>query len=74
MFQYEYTGTFPELFRDEKTKGKVFASGIGVPLARALDVIDIALRTYEDFDTVMPVLITMRFVKGDQGHARIYPI
>ena len=63
LFQYEYTGIFQELFCDEKTQGRVFASGIGVPLTRALDVIDIALRTYEDFDTIMPVLITMRFVK-----------
>jgi hypothetical protein len=67
LFQYEFTGTFQELFRDEKTKGKVFASGIGVPLSRALDVIDIALRTYEDFDTIMPALITMRFVKGTKA-------
>jgi hypothetical protein len=67
LFQYEFTGTFQELFRDEKTRGKVFASGIGVSLSRALDVIDIALRTYEDFDTVMPVLITMRFVKGTKA-------
>jgi len=67
LFQYEFTGTFQELFRDEKTKGKVFASGVGVSLARTLDVIDIALRTYEDFDTIMPVLITMRFVKGTKA-------
>ncbi len=67
LFQYEYTGTFQELFRDEKTKGKVFASGIGVPLSRALDVIEIALRTYESFDTVMPLLFTMRFVKGTKA-------
>ncbi len=67
LFQYEYTGTFQDLFRDEKTKGKVFASGIGVPVSRALDVLDIALRTYEEFDTVMPVLFTMRFVKGTKA-------
>ena len=30
-------------------------------------MIDIALRTYEDFDTIMPVLITMRFVKGTKA-------
>jgi hypothetical protein len=64
LFQYEYSGTFQEIFRDEKTKGKVFASAIGVPLAKALDVIDIVLRTYDEFDRVMPVLCTMRFVKG----------
>lgn len=67
LFQYEYTGTFQEIFRDEKTKGKVFASGIGVSPSRALEVVDIALRTYEDFDTIMPVLITLRFVKGTKA-------
>jgi len=67
MFQYEFTGTFQEIFRDEKTQGKVFASGIGLSPSRALDVIDIALRTYEAFDTIMPVLITLRFVKGTKA-------
>ena len=67
LFQYEFTGTFQEIFRDEKTKGKVFASGIGLSPSRALEVVDIALRTYEDFDTVMPVLITLRFVKGTKA-------
>ena len=67
LFQYEYTGIFQELFRDEKTKGKVFASGIGLSPSRALEVVDIALRTYEDFDTVMPVLITLRYVKETQA-------
>ena len=67
LFQYEFTGTFQEIFRDEKAKGKVFASGIGVAPSRALEVVDIALRTYEDFDTIMPVLITLRFVKGTKA-------
>ena len=76
MFQYEYTGTLQELFRDEKTRGKVFASGIGLSTSRALDVIDIALRTYEDFDTILSVLITLRFVKGTKatmGFTKFYP-
>jgi len=67
LFQYEYTGVFQELFRGEVTKGKVFASGIGVPLSRGLDILDIALRTYEEFDVVMPALFTMRFVKGTKA-------
>ena len=67
LFQYEYTGVFQELFRGEVTKGKVFASGIGVPVSRGLDVLDIALRTYEEFDVVMPALFTMRFVKGTKA-------
>ncbi|NKB80528.1 MAG: hypothetical protein GKS05_01255 [Nitrospirales bacterium] len=67
LFQYEFTGTFQEIFRDEKTKGEVFASGIGISPSSALEVIDIALRTYEDFNTIMPVLITLRFVKGTKA-------
>ena len=67
LFQYEFTGTFQEIFRDESTKGKVFASGIGLSPAKALEVVDMALRTYEDFDTIMPVLITLRFVKGTKA-------
>ena len=67
LFEYEYTGTIPQLFRDEKTQGKVFASGIGIPIENALDVLDIALRTYEETGKVMPILYTMRFVKGTQA-------
>ena len=67
LFQYEYSGVFQEIFRGEVTKGKVFASGIGIPLSRGLEVLDIALRTYETFDIVMPVLFTMRFVKATRA-------
>lgn len=67
LFQYEYTGTFQELFRGEKTRGKVFASGIGLPLSRCLDAMDIALRTYEAFGIIMPVLFTIRYVKGTKA-------
>ena len=67
LFQYEYTGIFQELFRGEVTQGKVFASGIGLPPTRALNVLDIALRTYEEMDVVMPVLITLRFVRGTKA-------
>jgi len=67
IFQYEITGTFLDLFRGEKTRGKVFASGIGLELSRALEALKIALDTYENFGTIMPVLITMRFVKGTKA-------
>ena len=67
MFQYEITGTFLDLFRGEKTRGKVFASGIGLELSRALDALDIVLDTYEKFGTIMPILVTMRFVKGTKA-------
>ncbi len=61
---YEVTGAIKDLFRGEKTTGKVFASGVGVRLADALKVLTIALETYKNFGTVLPMLITLRFVKG----------
>ncbi len=64
---YAITGTIRDLFRGEKTTGKVYASGIGVPLANALDTLNIALDTYENLNTVSPVLITMRYVKGTRA-------
>ncbi len=67
LFQYEITGTFLDLFRGEKTRGKVFASGIGLELSRALEALDIALEAYQHFGTIMPVLLTMRFVKGTEA-------
>ena len=64
---YEVTGAIKDLFRGEKTTGKVFASGVGVPLSNALDVLSIALDTYANFGTILPMLITLRFVKGTQA-------
>lgn len=64
---YVVTGTIRDLFRGEKTTGKVYASGIGVPLANALETLKIALDTYADLGKVLPVLITMRYVKGTQA-------
>lgn len=61
---YDVTGTIRDLFRGEKTTGKVFASGVGVPLSNALDVLSIALDTYANFGRILPMLITLRFVKG----------
>lgn len=64
---YEVTGAIKDLFRGEKTTGKVFASGVGVPLDKALDVLSIAMDTYKNFGTVLPMLITLRFVKGTKA-------
>lgn len=64
---YELTGTFKDLFRDEKIVGKVFTSAVGVPLSRALDALSIAFDTYKNFGAVLPVILTMRFVKGTRA-------
>ena len=64
---YEETGAIRDLFRGEKVTGKVFASGVGVPLANALDTLNVALNTYANFGTILPMLITLRFVKGTKA-------
>lgn len=67
LYEYDITGTFLDLFRGEQARGKVFASGIGIPISRSLDVLEIAFKTYEKFGTVLPVLFTIRFVKGTKA-------
>lgn len=64
---YEITGTFKDLFRGEKFVGKVFTSAVGLPLAKALDALAIAFETYKNFGAVLPVILTMRFVKGTKA-------
>jgi FAD/FMN-containing dehydrogenase len=61
---YAITGTFKDLFRGEKAEGKLFVSDIGIPLSRALDALTIALDTYENIGTLLPMDCMMRFVKG----------
>ena len=67
LYEYEVTGTFLDLFRGEKAQGKVYASGIAIELQHALHVLDIALQTYDKFGTVMPILMSLRFVKGSKA-------
>ena len=64
---YKVTGTVKELFGGEKTQGPAFASGIGLPLSRSLDALSVAFDTYANFGAVLPVLFTMRFVKGTKA-------
>ncbi|KRT69289.1 MAG: FAD/FMN-dependent dehydrogenase [candidate division NC10 bacterium CSP1-5] len=59
---YAITGTFKDLFRNEKAEGKLFVSDIGVPLSRSLEALSIAFDTYANFDTVLPMTCMMRFV------------
>jgi hypothetical protein len=64
---YAITGTFIDLFRGEKTEGKLFVSDIGIPLSRSLDALSIAFNTYANFGTVLPMTCMMRFVKGTKA-------
>jgi hypothetical protein len=60
---YDLKGTIRDLFRGEITQGRVFASGAGMPLSRTLEALSIAFDTYANFGAVIPVLLTIRFVK-----------
>ena len=56
-----------DLFRGEKTLGKTLACGVGMPVARAVEAMEIAFRAYKDSNTVLPVILSHRFVKGTKA-------
>jgi hypothetical protein len=60
-------GVIRDLFRGEKTQGKTLGCGIGLPLPRALEGLEIAFRTYRHSGDVMPIILSHRFVKGTQA-------
>jgi hypothetical protein len=64
---YVKTGIIKDLFEGEIARGKNMACGIGVPLARAVDALTLAFNTYANFNLVLPMLISVRFVKGTQA-------
>jgi hypothetical protein len=53
-----------DLFRGEKTLGKTLACGIGMPVARAVEAMEIAFKAYQDVHAVLPLVLSHRFVKG----------
>ncbi len=56
-----------DLFRGEKVLGKTLACGVGMPVARAVEAMDIACTTYRDAGDVLPVILSHRFVKGTKA-------
>ncbi len=56
-----------DLFRGEKTRGKTLSAGMGVPMNRSLDAIAVAFEAYEKFGSVLPLLISTRFVRATQA-------
>ena len=64
---YFKQGLIRDLFRGEKTLGKTLACGVGLPVARAVEAMEIAFRTYKDLNTVLPVILSHRFVKGTRA-------
>jgi hypothetical protein len=64
---FEITAPIRDIFSGENTQGPVFASGIGLPMDRALEAVDLAFNTYHKFGSLLPVLVTLRFVKGTKA-------
>ncbi|MBA4141953.1 MAG: FAD-binding protein [Nitrosospira sp.] len=56
-----------DLFRGEKTLGKTLACGVGMPVARAVEAMEIAFSVYEASDAVLPLILSHRFVKGTKA-------
>ena len=64
---YEKVGAIRDLFRGEVTRGKTLACGVGVPLANAEQALRIAFETYRTFGPVLPLLLSVRYVKGTRA-------
>jgi len=64
---YEKVGTIRDLFRGEVTRGKTLACGVGVPLDKAVQALSIAFDIYKNFGAVLPLLLSVRYVKGTQA-------
>ena len=56
-----------DLFRGEKTLGKTLACGVGMPVARAVEAMEIAFEIYNESDVVLPLILSHRFVKGTKA-------
>ena len=64
---YEKVGAIRDLFRGEVARGKTLACGVGLPLDKADQALNIAFDTYENFGAVLPLLLSVRYVKGTQA-------
>ncbi len=67
LAEYEKTGTIRDIFRGETIKGKNLACGVGIPLDRTLEALDVAFDTYANESSVLPLLISTRYVKGTRA-------
>ncbi len=64
---YEKVGAIRDLFRGEVTRGKTLACGVGLPLDKAVEALNIGFDTYKNFGAVLPMLLSVRYVKGTQA-------
>jgi hypothetical protein len=56
-----------DLFRGEKVLGKTLACGVAMPVDRAVEAMDIAIKTYRDSGEILPVILSFRFLKGTKA-------
>lgn len=56
-----------DLFRGEKTLGKTLACGVGMPVVRAVEAMEIAFKAYQESTAVLPLILSHRFVKGTRA-------
>lgn len=64
---YFKLGIIRDFFRGEKTLGKTLACGVGMPVARAVEAMEIAFQIYKETKVILPVILSFRFVKGTQA-------
>lgn len=64
---YARKGIIRDLFRGEKILGKTLGCGVGLPLPRAQEALEIAFRAYRDSGDLMPIILSHRFVKGTRA-------
>ena len=64
---HETVGTIRDLFRGEIPRENSLLCGFGVPLDQAEQAVRIALGAYEEFGGVLPMLLSVRYVKGTRA-------
>jgi len=64
---YEKVGAIRDLFRGEPTRGKTLACGVGMDHGNAEQALTIAFDVYKNFGAVLPMLLSVRYVKGTRA-------
>lgn len=64
---YEKVGAIRDLFRGEPTRGKTLACGVGMDHSNAEKALRIAFDKYKNFGSVLPLLLSVRYVKGTRA-------
>ena len=63
-----------DLFRGEKTLGKTLACGVGMPVARAVEAMEIAFDIYNDSNAGFAAHPVPSFRQGHPSAARLHPL